>query len=47
VLVGVDDVAARIGEEAADRSDQAGLIRAGEEQAGCRRLAIDDVMITG
>jgi hypothetical protein len=33
VLVGVDDVAAGLGEKAADGGDQAGLIGAGEEQA--------------
>jgi hypothetical protein len=33
VLVGVDDVATAVSEEAADRGDQAGLIGAGEQQA--------------
>jgi len=33
VLVGVDDVAPGIGEKAADGGDQAGLVRAGEEEA--------------
>jgi hypothetical protein len=36
VLVGVDDVEAGIGEEAADRRDQARPVGAGEEQARCR-----------
>ena len=36
VLVGVDDVEAGIGEEAADRGDQPGAVRAGEQQAGGR-----------
>jgi hypothetical protein len=33
VLVGIDDVAPGAGEKAADRGDQAGTIRTGEEQA--------------
>jgi hypothetical protein len=33
VLIGVDDVAAGVGEEAADGSDQPGAIGTGEEQA--------------
>jgi hypothetical protein len=41
VLVGVDDVAAGVGEEAADRGDQPGLVRAGEEQARGGGLASD------
>jgi len=32
VLVGVDDVATGVGEEAADGGDKAGPIRAGEQQ---------------
>jgi len=35
VLVGVDDVEAGIGEEAADGGDQARPVRAGEQQARC------------
>jgi len=41
VLVGVEDVALRLGEEAADRGDQTGPVGAGEEQARGRRLAVD------
>jgi hypothetical protein len=37
VLVGVDDVEAGVGQEAADRGDQARLVRAGEQESGCRR----------
>jgi hypothetical protein len=33
VLVGVDDVEAGFGEEAADRGDQAGPVGAGEQQS--------------
>jgi hypothetical protein len=33
VLVGIDDVEAGIGEEAADRGNQARPVRAGEQQA--------------
>jgi hypothetical protein len=40
-LVRVDDVAAGLGEEAADGSDQPGLIGAGEEQARGGELAVD------
>jgi hypothetical protein len=36
VLVGVDDVEAGVGEEAADRGDQAGSVGAGKEQSRCR-----------
>ena len=45
VLVGVDDVAAGVGEEAADRGDQPGLVGAGEQQARGRGLAGDAGMI--
>ena len=45
VLVGVDDVAAGVGEEAADRGDQPRLIRAGEQQARGGGLAGDAGMI--
>jgi hypothetical protein len=38
VLIGVDDVEAGVGEEAADGGDQAGAVRAGEQQARCRRV---------
>jgi hypothetical protein len=38
VLVGVDDVEAGIGEEAADRGDQPRPVRAGQQQARCRVL---------
>jgi hypothetical protein len=38
VLVGVDDVEAGVGEEAADGGDQAGPVGAGEQQARCRRV---------
>jgi hypothetical protein len=38
VLVGVDDVEAGIGEEAADRSDQARPVWAGKQQTRCRVL---------
>jgi hypothetical protein len=38
VLVGVDDVEAGIGEEAADRCDQSRPVRAGKQQARCRVL---------
>jgi hypothetical protein len=33
VLIGIDDVEPGLGEEAADRSDQSRLIRAGKQQA--------------
>jgi len=45
VLVGVDDVAAGIGEEAADRGNQPWLIWADEKQAGGGGLAGDAGMI--
>ena len=45
VLVGVEDVAAVVGEEAADRGDQPGLIGTGEEQARGGGLAVDRKMI--
>jgi hypothetical protein len=45
VLVGVDDVETRLGEETTDSGDQAGPIRTGEEQARCRRLG-DLLIIT-
>jgi hypothetical protein len=45
VLVGVDDVASGIGEEAADRGDQPGLIGAGEEKARGGGLTVDAGMI--
>jgi hypothetical protein len=35
VLIGVEDVEARLGEEAADRGDQPRPVRAGKQQAGC------------
>ena len=38
VLVGVDDVEAGLGEEAADRGDQPRPVGAGKQQARCRRL---------
>jgi hypothetical protein len=45
VLIGVEDVAAGLGEEAADGGDQPGLIGAGEKQARGGRLAGDAGMI--
>jgi hypothetical protein len=39
VLVGVDDVEPGVGEEAADGGDQSRPVRAGEQQARCRRLS--------
>jgi hypothetical protein len=36
MLVRVDDVEARVGEEAADAGDQPRPVRAGEEQSRCR-----------
>jgi hypothetical protein len=47
VLVGVDDVAPGIGEEAADGGDQAGPIGTGEQQTRGGGLAGDDGMIAG
>jgi hypothetical protein len=47
VLIGIDDVAPGLGEEAADSGDQAGLIGAGKEQAGGGGLAGDRAMIAG
>jgi hypothetical protein len=44
VLVGVDDVEARVGEEAADRGDQTGAVGAGEQEARCR-LVGDEAMM--
>jgi hypothetical protein len=38
VLVGVDDVEPGLGEEAADRGNQPGPVRTGEQQARCRLL---------
>jgi hypothetical protein len=38
VLIGIDDVESGLGEEAADRRDQARLIGAGKQQTGCRSL---------
>jgi hypothetical protein len=38
VLIGIDDVEAGLGEEAADRGDQAGSVGAGEQESCCRRL---------
>jgi hypothetical protein len=45
VLVGVDDVAAGLGEEAADRGDQPRPVGTGEEQARGGGLAADAGMI--
>jgi hypothetical protein len=45
VLVGVDDVAAGIGEEAADGGDQAGPIGAGKQQARGGGSVVDARMI--
>jgi hypothetical protein len=45
VLIGVDDVAPGIGEEPADRGDQAGLIGAGKQQARGGGLGLDPGMI--
>jgi hypothetical protein len=47
VLVGVDDVATGVGEEAADGSDQAGPIGASKQQARGVELAGDCGMIAG
>jgi hypothetical protein len=47
VLVGVDDVAAGLGEEAADGGDQPGLIGAGEQQSRGGGLAVDARIIAG
>jgi hypothetical protein len=47
VLVGVDDVAPGVGEEAADGGDQAGLVGTGEQQARGGGLAGDGGMIAG
>jgi hypothetical protein len=47
VLIGIYDVATGVGEEAADGGDQAGLIRAGEQQARGGDLAGDGGMIAG
>jgi hypothetical protein len=47
MLVGVDDVATGVGEEAADGGDQTGLIRAGKQQARGGDLAGDGGMIAG
>jgi hypothetical protein len=47
MLVGVDDVAAGIGKEVADRGDQPGLIGAGEEQPRGGGLTGDREMIAG
>jgi hypothetical protein len=44
VLVGVDDVEAGVGEEAADRGDQARPVRAGEQQARCGVLGDARIM---
>jgi hypothetical protein len=46
VLVGVDDVATGIGEEAADRGDQAGLVWTGEEKSRGGGLCGDAEMIS-
>jgi hypothetical protein len=45
VLVGVDDVEAGLGEEAADRGDQPRPVGAGEQQARGGRVAGDAGMI--
>jgi hypothetical protein len=45
VLVGVDDVAAGGGEEAADRRDQPGAIGAGKQQARCRVLGDPGIIL--
>jgi len=45
VLIGVDDVATGVGEEAADGSDQTRLIGTGEEQAGGGGSVVDARMI--
>jgi hypothetical protein len=44
VLVGIDDVEAGVGEEAADRGDQPRPVRAGEQQARCRVLGDARIM---
>jgi hypothetical protein len=45
VLVGVDDVEAGLGEEAADGGDQAGSVGTGEQQARGGVLAVDGGMM--
>jgi len=45
VLIGVDDVAAGVGEEAADGGDQAGPIGAGEQQTRGGEPVVDARMI--
>jgi heavy metal translocating P-type ATPase len=45
VLVGVDDVETGVGEEAADRGDQARAVRTGEQEAGCGGVAGDAGMM--
>jgi hypothetical protein len=47
VLVGVDDVEAGVGEEAADRGDQPRPVRAGEQQARCGVLGDARIMPGG
>jgi hypothetical protein len=44
VLVGVDDVEPGLSEEATDRGDQPGAVRAGEQQARCRLLGDPRIM---
>ncbi len=46
MLVGVDDVAPGVGEEAADRGDQARLVGTGEQQARGGELTVDRGMIS-
>jgi hypothetical protein len=45
VLIGVDDVATGVGEEAADGGDQTGPIGAGEQQARGGKSLVDKRMI--
>jgi hypothetical protein len=47
MLVGVDDVEAGVGEEAADRGDQAGAVRAGEQEARCRLVGDPPIVAAG
>jgi hypothetical protein len=44
VLIGVDDIAAGVGQEGADPGDQPRSIGAGEEQPRCRKLGDTRIM---
>jgi hypothetical protein len=47
VLVGVEDVEAGVGEEAADGGDQPRTVGAGEEQSRCRALGDPRIIAAG